>query len=72
MADSASSTPSGSSHNLLGEAHAEDVAPSSAERKTAAKGRFLIAEGPVVGPVDKRLGSLVSRMRIYGARTPDE
>ena len=39
----------------------------SACAKTAAKRRFLIADGaPLTGPVDKRLGSLVSRGRISG------
>ena len=42
--------------------------PSACARTAArGKGRFLIADGvPLTGPVDKRLGSLVSRGRISG------
>ena len=44
----------------------EELLPAAAA-KTAAKGRFSIADGsPLVGPGDRRLGSLVSRGRIFG------
>ena len=45
----------------------EEQEEPAAAAKTAAKGRFSIADGsPLVGPVDRRLGSLVSRGRISG------
>ena len=52
--------------NSSSTASVEELLPAAAA-KTAAKGRFSIADGsPLVGPVDRRLGSLVSRGRIFG------